>query len=196
MFNKSKKLIIIGVSLIVLSLGLFMNNIHEENVAGKKSNEVLKVIKNVVEKNMKVTYNSGINNDINTVMVDGYDYIGTIIIPSLNIELPVMSTYDYDRLRIAPCRYYGSIYTDDLIICAHSYKTHFKYLDKLEQKDLIIITDIYGVKYVYEVLEIELLSPNDVKEMIDNEFDLTLYTCTSDGLSRITVRCNRVKEVV
>ena len=113
MFNKSKKLIIIGVSLIVLSLGLFMNNIHEENVAGKKSNEVLKVIKNVVEKNMKVTYNSGINNDLNTVMVDGYDYIGTIIIPSLNIELPVMSTYDYDRLRIAPCRYYGSIYTDD-----------------------------------------------------------------------------------
>lgn len=196
MFKKSKKLIIIGVSLIVLSLCLFMNNIHEENVAGKKSNEVLKVINNIVDENVEVIYNNEINNDINTIMVDGYDYIGTITIPSLNIELPVMSEYDYDRLKIAPCRYYGSIYTDDLIICAHSYKSHFKYLDKLEQNDLIIITDIYGIKYVYEVLEIELLSPNDVKKMIDNEFDLTLYTCTNDGLSRITVRANRIIDTI
>ena len=32
-----------------------------------------------------------------------------------------------------------------------------------------------------------------VKEMIENDFDLTLYTCTVDGLNRVTVRLNRVK---
>ena len=39
---------------------------------------------------------------------------------------------------------------------------------------------------------IEILSPKDVKKMIDSPFDLTLYTCTSDNLNRVTVRLNRV----
>ena len=46
--------------------------------------------------------------------------------------------------------------------------------------------------YKYEVLEIEILNPKEVSKMIDNNFDLTLYTCTNDGLNRITVRCNRI----
>ena len=45
---------------------------------------------------------------------------------------------------------------------------------------------------MYEVLEIEILNSDDITYMIDNDFDLTLYTCTSDGKSRITVRCNRL----
>jgi len=124
--------------------------------------------------------------------IDSYGYLGIIMIPSLNLELPVMSEYDDDRLKIAPVRYYGSVYTNDLIICAHSYKTHFGNLGKLHQEDIIIFTDIKGKSYVYNVLEIEILEKDDIIEMIDNEFDLTLYTCTSDGNSRITVRCNRV----
>ena len=143
---------------------------------------------------------SNINNEIEdktimqTIKINGYDYIGTIIIPSLNLRLPIMSEYDYDRLKISPCRYYGSIYTNDLIICAHSYKTHFKYIGNLNQGDKIIITDVSGINYIYAVLEIEILNPNDVSKMIDNQFDLTLYTCTNDGLKRITVRCNRIYE--
>lgn len=27
--------------------------------------------------------------------------------------------------------------------------------------------------------------------MLDSEFDLTLYTCTDDGINRVTVRCNK-----
>ena len=127
-----------------------------------------------------------------TTNINGYDYIGTITIPTINLELPVMSEYDYNRLEIAPCRYYGSIYTNDLIICAHSYKTHFKYIDKLKQKDLILFTDINNNTHVYEVLEIEILKPTEVSEMINSDFDLTLYTCTYDGQNRITVRCNKI----
>ena len=196
-----KKLIIVGVLLIVLSFSISIKNIYEEDMAGKNSESVLNIMKeninNNIESNkyesMQLVSNEIVEEKINkTINVEGYDYIGTISIPKLNLELPVMSEYDYDRLKIAPCRYYGSIYTNDLIICAHSYKTHFKNIDKLNQNDLIIITDASGVKYVYEVLEIEILKPTEVEKMIDNEFDLTLYTCTSDGLSRITIRCNKL----
>ena len=131
-------------------------------------------------------------NLLGSISINGYNYLGTITIPRLNLELPVMDEYDYNRLKKAPCRYYGSIYTNDLIICAHSYRTHFGYLDRLKQKDMIVFTDIDGINYFYEVLEIEILKPTEVDKMINNDFDLTLYTCTSDGNNRITVRCNRI----
>ena len=41
-----------------------------------------------------------------------------------------------------------------------------------------------GVKYLSASLDVSrgaVLKPEKVKEMIDNDFDLTLYTCTSDG---------------
>ena len=201
MHKIGKKLIIIGISLITVSTFMSIHNIYEEEQAGKNSANVLNIMKENIEKNIEENTQQ-IDNESKeeitkkTINVEGYDYIGTISIPTLNLELPVMSEYDYDRLKIAPCRYYGSIYTNDLIICAHSYKTHFKNIDKLNQKDLVIITDIDGIKYIYEVLEIEILKPTEVSEMINNDFDLTLYTCTNDGLNRITVRCNKVNEKI
>ena len=38
----------------------------------------------------------------------------------------------------------------------------------------------------------EILGSTDVEEMINNDFDLTLYTCTSDSQKRVTIRCNRI----
>ena len=200
-----KMFIIIGIFLIIASITMFINNQYKEINAGKKSEIALDIIKNNLEQiNENDTNNENILNNINnqenisteknmkTTNINGYDYIGTLTIPTLNLELPIMSEYDYNRLEIAPCRYYGSIYTNDLIICAHSYKTHFKYLNKLKQKDLIIFTDIEGNNYIYEVLETEILNPKQVSEMINNDFDLTLYTCTNDGQNRITIRCNQI----
>lgn len=193
MNKMGKKFILMGFLLIVISLTLFIYNKYEDKNAGIESASVLDTIKKNLE-----TYNTEFMSqsyEMQTVNIDGYDYIGTITIPSLNIELPVMSEYDYDRLKKSPCRYYGSVYTNDLILCAHSYKTHFKYIGKLESKDLIIFTDVKGINYIYEVVEIEILEPTEVSEMINNEFDLTLYTCTSDSQKRITVRCNRVTSI-
>lgn len=201
--NKLAKIfILIGSFLITISIYLIISNNYQEINAGKKSKVALDIIKENIDKNdetnIEETTIKQINNqeeqskEMKRTNINGYDYIGTITIPTLNLELPIMSEYDYNRLMISPCRYYGSIHTNDLIICAHSYKTHFKYLDKLKQKDLIMITDIDGNNYFYEVLEIEILNPDQVSEMINNEFDLTLYTCTNDGQKRITVRCNRI----
>ena len=141
-----KKLIIIGILLIIISSILSIYNIYEEKQAGKNSIAVLNNMKDTIVENVQ-----NINNEIEdedtmqVINVNGYDYIGTITIPSLNLELPIMSEYDYDRLKISPCRYYGSIYTNDLIICAHSYKSHFKYINNLNQGDKIIITDTLGI---------------------------------------------------
>lgn len=200
--NKLGKIFIfIGSLLIIGSIILLAYNNYQEINASKKSKIALDIIKNNVDTtNETDTITTGElifneNKEMETTNVLGYNYLGTITIPTLNLELPVLSEYNYELLNIAPCRYYGSIYTNDLIICAHSYKTHFKYLNKLNQKDIVIFRDINGINYIYEVLEIEILKPDQVSEMINNDFDLTLYTCTNDGQNRITIRCNLINNI-
>lgn len=184
---KSKIFIIIGSIITSISSIFIINDKYTEYNAGIESQKVL----NLIEENSIINEN---NNELDTINIEGYNYIGTINIPTLNIDLPVMDIWDYNRLKKTPCLYYGNS-IESMIICAHSYKTHFKNIGKLKQEDYIIFTDVHEKKYIYKVEEVEILSSTDVDKMINNNFNLTLYTCTSDGLNRITVRCNLINNL-
>lgn len=192
--SKGKILVIIGVFLILISLTMTIYNKYEDLKAGKDANETLNIIKNEItsQKHVVDTLPTDEVREMKTININGDEFIGTITIPSINLELPVLSKFSNSNLKKAPCRYYGNLFTNDLIICAHAYETFFANLNKLKQNDLIIFTDVDGNIYTYEVLEVEVLKETDVEKMVNNEFDLTLYTCTYDNTGRVTVRCNRV----
>ena len=192
--SKGKILVIIGVFLILISLTMTIYNKYEDLKAGKDANETLNIIKNEItsQKHVVDTLPTDEVREMKTININGDEFIGTITIPSINLELPVLSKFSNSNLKKAPCRYYGNLFTNDLIICAHAYETFFANLNKLKQNDLIIFTDVDGNVYTYEVLEVEVLKETDVDKMVNNEFDLTLYTCTYDNTGRVTVRCNRV----
>lgn len=201
--NKLGKIFIgLGSSLLIFSGFLIIFYKYEDKKASLASKEILTLIEENLDKeleenqinNLVTNINNQTTPQIKAININGNDYIGTISIPKLNLTLPLNNEFNYDDLKLAPCIYYGSILTNDLIICGHSYKAHFKYLNTLNQSDIIIITDTNNIHYLYEVLEVEVLESNDVLEMIDNDFDLTLYTCTPDSTRRITVRCNRIYE--
>ena len=97
-------------------------------------------------------------------------------------------------MTIAPCRYTGSAYLDNLILAAHNYSTHFGRLGELTKGDAVIFTDTVGNQFFYQVDEITRLEGTAVEEMEAGEWDLTLFTCTRDSRSRITVRCVRTQE--
>lgn len=117
-----------------------------------------------------------------------------ISIPKLELELPVMSEWDYVRLKIAPCRQFGSSRTDDLVIAAHNYESHFGYLYQLELGDQVIFTDMDGIENLYEVTGLDTLNPIEVDAVQNSGHDLVLYTCTYEGKTRVTVFCDRKKE--
>ena len=138
-------------------------------------------------------------------LVDGFQYIGILEIPSLGIRLPVMDTWDYDRLRISPCLYSGSYYTDDMVICGHNYQRHFSPI-----KGVDIDADVYFITadkviYHYTVSNRETVQPTSVEQMIRNmnnrdpedgdmeDWDLTLFTCNTGGQTRCAVRCIRAE---
>jgi len=123
---------------------------------------------------------------------DGQDYIGILEIPAIDLKIPVISEWNYPRLRIAPCRYAGSAYTGNLVISAHNYATHFGGLKKLYEGAAVIFTDADGNRFNYRVGGIETLGPRAVEEMVDSGWDLSLFTCTPGGSYRVTVRCELV----
>ena len=129
-----------------------------------------------------------------TVSFDGNDYIGRVDIPSLGLSLPVISEWSYPRLKIAPCRYTGSAYLDNLIIAAHNYSSHFGNLNRLNTGDTVMFTDVDGNQFTYAVSLIEDLPGTAIEEMQAGEWDLTLFTCTLGGRSRVTVRCERTAD--
>ena len=126
--------------------------------------------------------------------VDGVAYIGSLEIPALELELPVISRWSYPNLKLAPCRYEGSAYLDDLVIAAHNYESHFGRLKELSPGDEVTFTDMTGNVFRYEVAELETLAPTAIQEMTGSGYDLTLFTCTIGGKSRVTVRCDRVED--
>lgn len=190
----SKYLIILGILCILLSITLYIKNKYQELDTGKKSKEILDIIETKINVSDKEEIKT--NTEDLVLNISGYDYIGVISIPSLNIKLPIMRETDYDRLAISPCKYYGNITTNDLVLCAHDYVNQFGKISNLKEDDIVIITDVLGNNYVYKVVLTEELNPTDITNMIDSPFDLTLYTCSYGALKRITVRCNRIYDYV
>ena len=115
--------------------------------------------------------------------------IGILEIPALDLELPVISSWSYSSLRLAPCRYSGSAYKGDLVIAAHNYQSHFGGLRTLPEGSEVFFTDAVGNRFSYYVSVTEALTPWSVDDMTSGEWPLTLFTCTLDSQNRVTVRC-------
>ena len=201
-----------GAVLILSALLLFLYNGYEEHRAGQEAELLLADIRSaIVEKTepttepteieIKITESTEptetLSAEMPVVEIDGYEYIGYLSIPDLELELPVMSEWDYNRLKVAPCRHFGSSRTDDLVIAAHNYKTHFGSLSSLDAGAEIIFTDMDGIENRYTLMkEPETVAPDDVDAVQNSGYDLVLYTCTPGGATRVVVFCDRVADVL
>ena len=127
--------------------------------------------------------------------IDGYDYIGYLSIPSIGLALPVMQQWSYPGLKIAPGRYAGSLAADDLVVAGHNYARHFSPIKHLAVGTEVLFVDMDGKTWHYEVSAGEVLQPTQIEKMTvkssGDDWDLTLFTCTTGGQARYALRCVR-----
>ena len=188
----------VGTIFILLSVIILANNCINSRIAGKASDDVLQSMErhyadlNSVEEPIDLPVGSfridEVSYEMKTIEINGNEYIGYISIPALDLELPVMTDWNYDKLRIAPCRQFGTLLGRDLIVAAHNHQEHFGRLKNLEYGDVLYFTDVEGYTFSYCVSSIETIQPYQLDEMLAGDWDLTLYTCTYRGESRLTVR--------
>ncbi len=200
MNKKGSVCILSGILLIVSAFGLLIYNVWTADAAGRYSKEASEQLLEAIDKDAlsasdgDIVYPDYVLNpdkDMPVKEMDGHSYIGMLEIPALGLELPIQEEWSYPDLRVSPCRYAGSAYLDNMVICAHSYKTHFRYLRELSEGDELKFTDIDGNKFFYKVKGIEIVKPKDVEGMTSGEWDLTLFTCTPGGMSRTALRCGK-----
>lgn len=194
--------ILLGVACLLGAVGLAVYNRRDEQAASDFSQSLLQEVRILMDQTQSnpdlpqqppqstvATQDMAIPSEMPTVTVNGYDCIGILSIPVIELELPILADWSYAKLKKAPCHYYGTYYQPDFVIAGHNYKAHFKKLSSLQEGDLVIFTDATGAPHYYEVVLLETLQKEATLEMIASGFDLSLYTCTPGGASRVTVRC-------
>lgn len=198
-------LIVLGLLLLIGAAGLVIFNKWQSMVAERESAEILADLEDAMQDNLHPEEYLPEDSEMPTVMIDGYEYIGRITIPCINIDLPVMAEWDDTRLWINPCRYTGNYKNDDMVICAHNLDSHFGGLLGIGIGEKVIFTAVDGAVYNYIISNRETVQPTSIDEMILNmnnakekggieDWDLTLFTCHLGGQTRCAVRCLRVEE--
>jgi sortase A len=197
---KNKKLSIsfmaVGAGLLLCALGFLVYNITDEKRAAEKSNAMLGALYDMIpdERSSGADYDEILKgSEMKSVEIEGEHYIGVLEMPTLELSFPIVRDWSYAKLKNAPNRYKGSIFDNNLILIAHNYRRHFGRINLLAKGDSVVFIDVDGVVYEYVVAGTEILRGTAVEEMEAGEWDLTMFTCTMSGQSRITVRCNRNK---
>ena len=189
---KGKIFIRIGILFIAVAVALTIYNVYEGYRADRSSSQVMELLrKKIIVKEETHVYRFS-KRDMPTIVIKGHRYVGWISIPSLRLDLPVMETWSYPHLRIAPCRYDGSIYNRDMVIAGHNYARHFSRIKGLENGTKVRFTDVEGHVFPYRITSREVLSPTQNENLIkkSDKWDLTMFTCTWGGTRRHVVRCS------
>ena len=191
----------LGLLLLLGAGGLTAYNMWEDGRAGASAGAAFQALTMKIDETSETDLPEGVipayqidpRVEMPVTEIDGNYYVGAISIPARDLELPVLNEWSYPNLKIAPCRYNGSAYLNNMIIAAHNYKRHFGQLVNLNVGDMVRFTDMAGNVFTYSVAAMEQLRPNQTRDMLEANgyggYDLTLFTCTIGGRQRLTVRC-------
>jgi len=197
-------LMLVGFSMIVCAFILVHHNLNEAANAAIASQAAVIQLKSAPSYDEQPTQTPApiaeeqpdlSNQKMPVKIIDGEEYIGILNIPALDLSLPVISQWNLPALKKAPCRYEGSVYTGDLILCAHNYDQHFGRLQQVKAGDRIEFEDMNGNLFIYQAVQFEQLGKKQVNEMHQGDWDLTLFTCVKGGQKRHTVRCSLVDAI-
>ena len=191
-------LIGLGILMILGAAGLLLYNRQESERMASFSARVLPEISAYLEEARETATTPPLEPDplappreMTVAEIDGNFYVGVLSIPAIDYETPVLSETSLALLKLGACRFYGSTYENDLVLCAHNYERLFSRLTELRQGDLVWFTDMDGLTWSYEVADLETLADYMAEEMINSDYDLTFFTCTYGGQARLTLRCVR-----
>lgn len=129
-----------------------------------------------------------------------YEIVGTINIPSINVNYPILSETSDALLKVSVCKFWGANPNEvgNLCIAGHNYKNNkfFSNAPKLVVGDIIEIKDLNEKTLKYRVVDKYTVDPNDVSctsQLTNGKKIVTLITCTNDAKQRIVIRAEEVK---
>ena len=143
--------------------------------------------------------------DNETVQLKGYNVIGIVAIPKINIQYPILAIKTSnpeetkEPMRYGIVRYWGGNVNDygNLSIAGHNnYNgTMFGKTKNLEIGDIVELTDLTKTTMQYEIYDIFITDPNDVSILATNDEtirEVTLITCTNGNRERFILKAKQI----
>lgn len=127
----------------------------------------------------------------------GYQTVGKIKIPKLEIEKYILEETTEESLKAAVTKTYGPKANEigNFCISGHNYTQTFGRLKELEIGDTIIITDTYNRQVTYQVYKTYKVNPTDtlcLSQETNGEREVTLITCTLGAIKRTIIKAIEV----
>ena len=131
--------------------------------------------------------------------IDGFEVIGKLEIPKLNLSTYILSETNDDTLSKSVTKLCGPNINEagNFCILGHNYnkKTMFGNLKKIEINDKVILTNMYGQKVEYIVYDIYKVYPNEVECLNQETYgnrEVTLITCTTGAIKRLIIKATEI----
>lgn len=122
--------------------------------------------------------------------IDGEDFCGLLKVPSFGVTLPLHSSWDNASAAKYPCRFWGSVYDNSLIVGGSGGKGQLDFCNKLDLGDKIRITDMTGTEFTYETVRIDRRKHADMQTFEEMDSDLVLFAPEGNSGGYIIVRCD------
>lgn len=144
-------------------------------------------------------------NQIGELTLNGYDVIGKVKIPKIDIEYPILNLETSNPeetkvpMRYGIVKYWGGNVNDygNLSIAGHNnYNgTMFGKTKKMEIGDIVELTDLTNRTIQYKIYDIFVTDPNDVsilKTEDETVREVTLITCTNGNKERLILKAREI----
>lgn len=160
------------------------------------------------QENQKVveTFSRSINEQSEkNVTMNGYKVIGIVKIPKIELEYPILDIETYnpeetkEPMKISIVKYWGGNVNQygNLSIAGHNNYdgTMFGKTKKLENGDIVELTDLENTTIQYQIYDKFVTDPNDVTILATNDDtvrEVTLITCTNGNKNRLILKAREI----
>jgi sortase A len=193
-----------GAILLIAGAAVKAVGLAEDYFAGKRSEEMLRQLLSLEAAKSALPSPAGASAGeeasaetvIPAVYIDGYEAIGVLSVPSLDMTVPLLSSCDEERLKVSVCRYQGEIVDGEperLVIVGHNYKSLFGRLPGLSEGDEVVFQPVGRDPVSYQVSGMTEVTPDDHEGLEEGDWDMTLITCNADWSRRILIRCAKAQ---
>ena len=177
--------IIILVVLFIIVISLIVLKYTNQNKQEKELKNVAENIREQIEEN-KINPN-----------YKGYKILGIIKIPKIDMEYPIIDKTDEKAMKVSITKFWGNNINEigNFSMAGHNYYggTFFGDIKKLNNGDIIEMTDLTGRKIEYEIFDKYVTDPNDVtcvNSVENNRKEITLITCTNGRSNRLIIKAS------
>lgn len=189
-----KILLVILIIVAVVIASIIIHKQYKDRVYDGENKEIVKLFHEQEKK----------QDDKKTKKVElkyqGYDVIGLIEIPAINLEYPILDKTTKATMRTSISRFSGGDINElgNVSLAGHNnYSgTMFGKNKNLKLKDKVLLTNLAGVTIEYEIYDIFVTDPDDtsiLETKDETKREVTLITCKNGRSERLIIKAREIK---